>query len=55
MSCVFLDSENNCKVLNEKQICNCSFYKKNTEDNYNKFIIQVEKDIQIYPKILRRK
>lgn len=54
MECVYLDCENNCKILKEKQFCNCSFYKQNTEDNYNRFIIQVEKDIELYPKILKK-
>ncbi len=50
MNCLYLEEKNKCKILKKKECLNCNFYKKNTKQNYNKFIIQVEKDILIYQK-----
>lgn len=49
MECLYLEN-NNCKILKYKECEKCSFYKENTEENINKFIVQVEKDILLYPK-----
>lgn len=50
MKCLYLINKNECKILNRKECCKCSFYKEHTKENYNNYIIQVEKDILLYGK-----
>jgi len=49
MECLYFENKNKCIALKHKQCNKCSFYKENTKDNFNKFIIKVEKDILLYP------
>lgn len=49
MECLYLEKKNKCIALKNKQCDKCSFYKEKTNDNFNKFILKVEKDILLYP------
>ncbi len=50
MECLYENKVNRhkCNCLTEKHCANCSFYKENTKENYKNYIMQVEKDIQLY-------
>lgn len=47
MSCLY-ENKSKCNILKEKDCKNCSFYKENTKENYQKYIIEVERDIKRY-------
>lgn len=53
-NCLYIKDKNKCNALKLKECNKCSFYKEKTQDNINKFIIQVEKDIILYPKLLKK-
>lgn len=50
MGCLYESDTNKkkCNCLKEKNCHNCSFYKENTKENYQKYIVQAEKDIKNY-------
>lgn len=52
MNCLYESKVNKrkCNCLMDKNCIKCSFYKEDTEENYQNYIVQVEDDIRNYRK-----